>query len=145
MALKRADDWPERLHEAIQAQRRLPFAWGSHDCALFVADCIWAMTGTDLAADYRGKYTDEAGAAATIKQVTGGSTVEDVAIKAAKDHGLAEISPKLAQRGDMLLFDLAGGPTLAIVNLDGVHALAVSPKGLTRLRTLDAKRAWRTS
>jgi len=77
---------------------RLP--WGTNDCALFAANAILAITGTDIASDFRGKYSDEAGAFALIKSVTGGTTVADAAAWCAAKHGLVELAhPLQAQRG----------------------------------------------
>lgn len=39
-----------------------PFAWGTHDCMMFVADWARAATGQDPADGWRGTYQDEAGA-----------------------------------------------------------------------------------
>jgi hypothetical protein len=145
MSIKRNHDWPEKLHEKIQELKQTPFSWGGQDCCLFVADCVLAMTGTDLAVEYRGKYTDEAGAAAVMVAIAGGPTVEDVMVKAAKDYNLKEVPVLMAQRGDILLFELSTGKTLGIVSHDGIHALASGKTGLERLRVKDATRAWRTS
>lgn len=50
----RYEDWPQRLEEAIAAARTRAFAYGTFDCALFAADCVQAMTGTDYAGELRG-------------------------------------------------------------------------------------------
>lgn len=48
----RFPDWQDRL-AAVVAQSRRPFAYGAHDCCLFAAACVKAITGTDYAADFR--------------------------------------------------------------------------------------------
>jgi len=56
------EDWPEILNQCIAAARGKPFVWGQHDCCLWVANTVRAMTGTDHAKEFRGKYTSMRGA-----------------------------------------------------------------------------------
>ena len=44
--------WRSALAAYIAETMRKPFAWGLHDCALFAAGAVEAMTGNDPAADY---------------------------------------------------------------------------------------------
>lgn len=53
----RLPDWRKRLLVYLQAAARKPFEAGVHDCALFLAGGVQAMTGRDYAAAYRGQYT----------------------------------------------------------------------------------------
>lgn len=144
MSIKRKEGWPELLHEYIEATVNTAFAWGQHDCCLFVADAVRVMSDVDLAADYRGHYTTSTGARRIIKAVTGGTAVEDVIDHAALQFGLAELRSVLfAQRGDIVLFDSEDGtPALGIVHLDGSNALFVSDSGLHKLPVKQCRRAW---
>src|SRR5579875_1052465 len=116
MSLKRTQHWVTRELDAyLRDTASKPFAWGSNDCCLFAANAIEAMTGVDIADDFRGKYTDEASAFALIKLVTGGSTVADAAAYCANKHGLKEWlnkdgkpTPLRALRGDLVVVDNAG-------------------------------------
>ena len=65
--MERFPDWPQRLWRAIEDRRSSPLAWGRLDCVLYGADLIQAMTGEDLARDFRGLYSDEAGAMALLE------------------------------------------------------------------------------
>ncbi len=47
------------LESYIGEQARRRYAWGEHDCILFVADWIALYRGVDLAADMRGSYNNE--------------------------------------------------------------------------------------
>jgi Domain of unknown function (DUF6950) len=144
-ALKRQLHWDTRgFHTFLEEHAKTPFKWGEHDCALFAANGIQAITGTDLADDFRGKYTDEAGAFALIKQVTGGTTVADAAAYCAKKHGLTELTnPLFAQRGDLVVFEAPTGALVAgLVHLSGRHIVAVGEQGLYRFSISAAKRAW---
>ncbi len=91
MTLTRQPHWATRgLHAFLLARARAPFVWGANDCALFAADAIEAMTGVDIASDFRGRYHDEASAQALIHSITGGSTVADATAHCAAQHGLVE-------------------------------------------------------
>jgi hypothetical protein len=154
--MQRKHSWPEDLHAFIEARKREPFCWGKNDCCIFTADAIEAMTGVDVAADYRHlSYSDEAGAFAALHSVTGGQTVEDAATYAANKYGMKLLPSVLfAQRGDLVLFDqatvsgnaalpAAGAQALGIVNHNGKHALFVSTRGVARVPVKSCTKAWR--
>jgi hypothetical protein len=144
MALTRTPHWATReLHDFLLARAKEPFAWGRNDCSLFVADAIRSFTGVDLAADFRGKYTDEASAMALVKQVTGTATIEAAAAHCAQQHGLVEYPhPLLAKRGDLVLAEESGRRISGIVHLSGRHVVTVGAQGLLRLSILQIKRSW---
>lgn len=50
----RHPDWPMRLDAAVRAATGRRFRYGSHDCCLFAADVVLALTGSDPAAELRG-------------------------------------------------------------------------------------------
>lgn len=57
----------------IRAQwARARFVWGKTDCMMSVSNYVWAATGVDPAAPWRGTYSDEAGALA-ICEAHGGA------------------------------------------------------------------------
>ncbi len=62
------EDWPERMNAVIEEARDKPFAWGEHDCCLFAADVVQAITGKDYAKEYRGKYKTMRGAYKLLKK-----------------------------------------------------------------------------
>jgi hypothetical protein len=76
--LKRLPGWRSALFAAIEAHRRCPLDYGTHDCALLAADSVLAMTGVDLAARFRGRYASEAEARALLA-AEGFADVADVA------------------------------------------------------------------
>lgn len=49
--------WQVRLTDWLTATARLPFRPGRHDCALFAAGAVRAMTGVDMARGFRGYRT----------------------------------------------------------------------------------------
>jgi hypothetical protein len=54
-----------------EARRRALFAYGTRDCCLEPANWVRFAAGIDPAADYRGKYDDEAGALAFLETAGG--------------------------------------------------------------------------
>ncbi len=98
----RHEDWAQRLDVAIHAARSREFSYGAHDCWLFVADCVQAMTGTDYAADLRG-YDSKAKAYEIITKY--GSQEAMVCSLLGEP-----IHPALAQRGDVMLIQAELAP-----------------------------------
>lgn len=145
MPLTRIEHWATRpYHEFLLARAKMPFAWGQNDCALFAADGVLAITGVDIAAEFRGKYSDERSAFAAIKQVAGGSTVADAAAWCAEKHGLAELKfPLMAQRGDLVVFQNGANLIAGLVHLNGRHMVSVAESGAVRFSITEVKRAWR--
>lgn len=144
MSLPRQKHWATRAYHAfLLARAKAPFKWGANDCALFAADGILAITGVDIAADFRGKYSDEAGAFALIKQVCGGTTVADAAAYCAQKHRLREwAKPLFAQRGDLVVFEAPTGDMVAgLVHLSGC-IVAVGEQGLYRFPISKVLRSW---
>lgn len=74
--LSHGDDVESDLREFLSAAAARPFAWGRHDCGLWLADWYIARTGRpDPAASLRGRYADDYecyrmfGSAAVARQV----------------------------------------------------------------------------
>lgn len=145
MPLNRHLHWATRhYHHFLLSRANTAFAWGKHDCALFAADGILAMTGVDIAADFRNQYSDEAGAQAAIQRITGGSTVADAAAWCAAKHGLRELDhPLMAQRGDLCVVQDADRLVAGLVHLSGRHIVAAGADCLHRLPITSIQRAWR--
>lgn len=133
--MSRVPDWEARLAEYLESVRETPFAWGSHDCALFAASAVEAMTGVDYGAPFRGKYRTELGSVRALKRFGAGS------LEATLDGLFPEIPLAFAQRGDVVMRDEAAGiclgPDAAFVgDLDGAP-------GLVRYPRREWARAWR--
>lgn len=129
----RRQDWPSILEAEIERARERPFSWGRHDCALWTAGVVAAITGVDYAADWRGKYASEFGA---IKRLTasGYEGVEALATACLGDS----ISPLLAQRGDVAMFDNALG-----ICIGSACAFITREEGLTFVPLGRCVKAWR--
>ena len=144
MTLARHPHWATQpLHDFLLERAEAPFAWGVNDCALFAADAVLAITGVDIAAEFREKYSTEAEAFALIRDLTGGETVADAAAWCAERHGLAEWEfPLMAQRGDLAVIENDGRLIAGIVHLSGRHVVTVAESGLVRFDISEVKRAW---
>jgi hypothetical protein len=129
---QRTEHWATReYHAFLLARAKMPFAWGANDCASFAADGILAMTGVDIAAAFRGKYSDEASALEAIRIIAGGATIADAAAWCAAQHELAEWKyPLMAKRGDLVVFTAAGQLQSGLVHLTGRHVAAPGDRGL---------------
>lgn len=140
----RFHDWPTRLHAAIESRRATPFKWGSNDCCMFAADVVLAITGADIAAQFRGKYDDALGAARVLRE-TGG--ISGAVEAAAAEHGFACLpSVAYAQRGDLIELDTepngdAGGPALGVCV--GSMVAGAGEAGTVFVPPVKCRRAWR--
>jgi hypothetical protein len=127
--MKRFPTWELRLHEEIERARKRKFVWGEFDCALFACDCINVMTGEDLGARYRGKYSDEAGAMKLV-----GSSLRHFAHDIAMTAGMLPQHPNFGRRGDLVI---ANNDTplgaLGIISHHGHFAWCAAEKGLVRV------------
>lgn len=139
--MMRREGWERALLEALESAAARPFAWGEHDCSLFAADIVLAMTGVDAAAQLRGGYRSAAGAARVLKRFAGGGLMEAVE-RITRELGMPEIPPPLAQRGDVVLLENAGRTILGVIDTHGLIA-ALGEDGALQLPLACARRAWR--
>jgi len=151
MPLQRKEYWDTREFHAFLLERAIaPFVWGANDCCLFAANGIQAMTGTDIADDFRGKYSSEVRAFGLIRTVTGAgadptTAVADAAAWCAAKHGLVEWGyPLQAQRGDLVVIENGARLIAGLVHLNGRDVVAVAESGgIVRLPASAIRRAWR--
>lgn len=104
----RREDWPAKLAEQIEGARRRPFCYGEHDCFMFAANVVLAMTGDDPARDLRGVYSDERSALITIARY-GSLQMVAVACFGAPSDAIC------ARRGDVVMVNRSGVESLAVV------------------------------
>ena len=129
-----------------------PFEWGRHDCVLWPADAVLALTGIDHAAPYRGRYSSPLGAARLLRRELGLEFPEHLF-----DRVLGERLPRaLARLGDVVAADLdalgaSDGEARALGLAHGIcygeHSLFVgtqgSAHGLVTLPTLKMEHCYR--
>ena len=128
----RFDGWPEILHAEIEAAQDKPFAWGKCDCCLFAADVVKAMTGTDYASEFRGKYKTAKGAARAL-------------IK----YGHKTLSSTMNEKLPPVRFPKRGDVVMALVNGDEALGICIgsmcvfkSPDGVVQMPVSDIDAAW---
>jgi len=135
--MTRYPDWLERLHTFVADTKDEPFSWGRNDCALFVSDCIFQMTGRDPAEPFRGKYRTEGGAYRSLRKIGGVSSLEELATK----YLGAPIPVFYAGRGDVVSMKTPTGKALGIVL--GDRAAFRTPEGLCYFPREVWEKAWR--
>lgn len=139
--MARAENWPKRLNDAVDAARSKPFEWGTHDCCLMAADMIYAITADDPAASFRGTYSTEAEAAELIASH---GSLKKLVQSIATPRGWISTKPALARRGDLVMFTspVTNQPALGIcLGRDSVFPSASG--GLGFVNTTECSAAWR--
>lgn len=130
----RLPDWRPRLWQYLQSISALPLRPGAHDCALFVAGAVQAMTGTDIAAPYRGHYKSfKAG----FKLLADGGYADPHAFLSAH---FVPLHPAMAHEGDIMV--LRDGRRLALGLLQGDAIYVLMPERLGLRPRSAAKRAY---
>ena len=127
--------WRQRFDALVAQRSRTPFAWGSHDCCLWAADAVLAITGVDLAAAYRGTYACAAGAARLLQRLGG--------LAALGQQVGPAIAPLQATVGDVGLVQRSDRQMLAVCC--GAGWLVPGTAGLVLLQLDEALQAWRIS
>jgi hypothetical protein len=136
--LTRLSDWRARFETAVDAMWRQPFAWGEHDCGPGLAGrMVEAVTGADLAADYRGRYTTAKGALGVMRRA-GFDNLGDLVASV-----LPEIHPSQAKIGDIAAVetDTPFGYALGVVN--GERVFVLHPDGIATVDLLSTKRSFK--
>ncbi len=125
VSLSRRADWRLRYDACIESLRRRPLAWSETDCVIGLgAGVVEALTGVDLAAQWRGTYVDEAGALAAIAAAGADGLIDLVATM------LPQIHPSEAQIGDLVAV-VAGGPIgFGLGAVNGERVFVMMPRGL---------------
>jgi hypothetical protein len=130
----RLHNWQIRYADLCRARKATPFAWGAHDCCLWAADVVEALTGVDHAATWRGTYDTASAAARLVAELGGVQAIATGALGAA-------VSTRMAGVGDLVLIEQDGREMLGVCN--GVEALVVGPSGLEPVGMQAAHAAWR--
>ena len=134
--MRRLPGWRVRLDAALKSYVGAPLVYGRSDCAIYAADAVCAMTGHDLAAEYRGRYRTLAGGLRVLR--SHGYDGHEAFLAA---H-CPVVAVGLARCGDIAIFeDAADGPSLGVVI--GAAARVRTRAGLGSLDRMTASRAYR--
>ncbi|MCW2365544.1 hypothetical protein M2341_000991 [Sphingobium sp. B7D2B] len=109
MKLERKATWVENLSIYLANVADQRFEWGKSDCALFAAGAVEAVTGTDLAANFRGQYSSWREAARWLRANDFRSFEEAVSSKLGDP-----VHPAQAGRGDIVMRRSGNGNILGV-------------------------------
>lgn len=133
--MTRFPDWRPRLRAYVSSVSRETFAFGRHDCALFAAGAVAAMTGVDPAAAWRGRYRT---AADGLNWLRVAGYADPFALAGAL---FEEVPAAFAQIGDLAEVPGEDGPALGVVQ--GAAIYVIRREGLATVPLTTASRAWR--
>jgi hypothetical protein len=126
---QRVSNWEQTLSDYLIAQRKKTFAYGSFDCAHFVAGAVEAMTGENPMAEIR-EYDSELGSLRVLKEL-GFDDLEQF-----MDSKFTSILVGYAQTGDIVLHDGSLGIVI------GAKAVFATEIGYTFVDRSDWLNAW---
>ena len=137
MGSQMIDEKLKKLEVFLQNCQSKTFVWGKHDCVIFAADAVKAMTGHDLARSYRGLYTNQFEAYEIIARADGLGKITD---KECETYGFSKIDhPMKAQRGDLVMIVTKLGDTMGIVSENGNDIYVADQIGYRKLPFKDIK------
>ena len=145
--MHRHSHWELSLSNYFDSVAFKPFKWGFHDCSLFMADAVLAMTGDDVAAPFREKYNSAESAEQALKDYGAGTLTRTLNAIFGKSKHIAQV-----KRGDVVMYDGAVGiccgtfsrfigsidESSNVIVADGSEPVA----GLVPIATRLCKRAW---
>lgn len=127
----RVENWPQRLYAVIDEARNKTFEWGEHDCSLFALDVVDAMCNTEIASEWRGKYSTQEEAYELLESVGGFDAV-------AESYGFKEVDIYQARRGDIAFI----GEQQALGIVIGDQIIATGPNSLVSVPLDSATKFW---
>lgn len=133
----RQENWLENLLNYLDEVKDKPHQWGHHDCCLFAAGAVKAMTGHDYMADFRGQYDSKETAQAVLKEKGRGTLYLTIR------NRLGNPIQGFPHRGDVAYHVFEDGPTLGICI--GTDCLFVSEAGLVTKAVGEVSRFFRVA
>lgn len=123
--MQRLPDWRARLRTYVETSARQPFRPGRHDCALFAAGAVEAITGVDPAEGFRGAYRTLEDGFALIRDAGFADHIDMVA------RSFVEVPPIMAQVGDLAVVEedalgVVQGPMVYVLRLDGIGLVSLA-------------------
>lgn len=129
--IRKTPGWQARLVAYLAATARAEFSLGLMDCALHGASALEAMTGVDLAAPYRGRYTTFRGGLRVLRK---DGYADHIALATA--HLRTREAGQTARPGDLAVVETDEGPALGVVQGQSIYLRA--PSGLALLPVAQA-------
>ena len=131
--MKRLRNWPSRFASLVDSARLQPFEWGVHDCCLWAASGVLALTGGDPAFAWRGSYSTARDALAHLASIGG--------LEGAGAMTGVPIDASLATIGDVGLVTWQCG-TQSLALFSGHDWMCAGGDGLIRLPRDVVSKAW---
>ena len=116
--------WRGRLFAYLAEVQGKRFEYGTLDCTLFACGAVEAITGVDLGAEYRGKYTSYARGLAMLRKH---GLMDQVDMAASL---FERISPAETIAGDVIVVRSEEGPSLGVVQGSG-KAFVMTLEGMS--------------
>ena len=141
--MNRRRHWEAELTRFVANNRDRRHKWGEWDCILMASSAIEAMTGTDPAAEYRGRYDDERGAAQALRDIGEGTLVKTI------DAQLERTPVSMARRGDLVevkgsIGVCIGGVAVFVGEERFAENAGIAPRqGLVTIPRTEWVRAWK--
>lgn len=123
----RLHDWEIRLTLYVTEVARTGFAHGAHDCALFAAGAVKAVTGTDPGARWRGRYSSFKGG---LKLVRKDGFADHVAVM--RQH-CPQVQAASVMAGDLAVIGTGLDAALGVVQGALIYVLRETGLGLMPL------------
>lgn len=136
MKMHRFSYWRSALADYLHTVAHAPFEPGKHDCALFVAGAVHAMTGKDLSKGYRGKYNTLAKGLVKLKKKGFEDHIDLVASL------LEEVPVAMLAVGDVASIETEDGPALGVVQGERIYFIRTAG-GIGTVSLTDASRGFR--
>lgn len=135
--MPRRSDWHQKMFDAFAQAQARQFQWGFHDCFLFAANVVDAMTDGDyvqrIAKDF--PYSTEDEALAYIEQYGGMEQLVSFYLHDKIPFGQA-------QQGDVVL--MRNGDHQSVLGIcEGVQVVCATKTGILPLHISEAICAWR--
>lgn len=134
----RLPDWKARLAEYVTRCAQQPYELGQHDCALFAAGAVEAVSGSDPAAEWRGRYTTKVGG---LRALARAGHADHIAATAAT---LPEIPPAFAAVGDIACVEDPESRQAVLGVVQGELVYVLREAGLGLMPRAAITRAFRT-
>lgn len=136
MRFERKPGWRQRLDDYLDTVEKVPFAYGRHDCGLFIGNAVLAMTRDDPAAEIRGRYSSHTGLIRILRKM---GFVDHIAFVASM---FKEIHPSECQIGDIAVIETENGLVLSLVGGSRLIGPMAGTLGLGNVSRLMAVRAF---
>lgn len=117
VVLTRLPNWQPRLRAFLRDATTRALEPGKHDCCLFGAGAIEALTGVDLALGWRGHYTTFAGGQRMLLRAGYADHIDLIARHLEEGH-LSEALP-----GDIAIVPTEDGDAVGVVQGTAVYVL----------------------